>query len=1052
MTKTFKNKVAMIDSVNESDRNSKMFFLFPVHESGACNFVVFDKNNKFFDNIKSFFKKDFLHEIFLDGIKRKPYLDIEHIYSSKEEFRTDSKRLFKQLTEDIIKVFSTVYKKKISTKDILFLNSSGEIDDKFKLSVHVIISPKDVTYYYINSKFNTKNSAYHLYSCLININNEYKNYIDEQVYKINPSLRMIGSAKYPSVTRVLVPFDSVTFKPLDLSNKQKLEYLISYVDETKTTCLLETPIIEQTTVEKSSIIYNSPTRTDCSKKLLEMVKKYHPTAEHRNFSNGFYDFNYTNRNEPCPITGTIHTGTAGFYCFETNTGFYLKCRSSKCNKEKIHIGYIDEADGFIDSAHQINQKYLLEDPKIPNILDKWINNDKTLCIKSAMGTGKTTLIKHLLDKHKFKKILWITHRQTLTKSLYGSFKKYGFINYMDTNGNLYCKDRVIIQVDSLNRIISEDPFEGCIKYNKYDLVIIDEIEGCLSHYNSPFLNKIETCARDIFNNMTKIISHSKKLLLLDADIGVRTMLFAENFGKVITINNTYQPIKKIFNIINDGTKFNSDLFLDINLGKNICVVSMSSRQIEKISHELTNNNVKFVMHISKSDDKLKDELEDVNSFWKQHQVVLYSPTITSGVDFNEKHFDKIYCIIKSGMKVCDQRSFLQMVGRIRHIKEQKILCWYDKIPVVKNNDTYSPIITSPVYTYQDLLSYYRYYETLNGKKLLHEVKYETIDDGDVVKEVRKEIDITLYDKINLHNDVENLNKHSDIFLSILHRLITKSGHEILFDLHFKSNKTGKKQPNKSKKQKEIGPKELEIEQLITIDLSKYKIPELIQKQSSNKLNEIEKLVLKKHFFMKDLGLNSKIKDKKLRELLNEYLDDRTAIRRYEILFGYHKEIKKDNIFNEKEKAKIAIIIDLVNRLIGKKYTKLTDNIFKNGSKQHIIIENKQYNKAISDIIDNSIYFKDEEKNRALFYSRPGRFKPATDKESRIAYAKRIQNLLNSYNINLKSFERKSKNGKRGFTYSLCVDEQIRDIVRNKYKSSLAIDDKHMKMLCNDYGN
>ncbi|AAV50285.1 hypothetical protein [Acanthamoeba castellanii mimivirus] len=266
------------------------------------------------------------------------------------------------------------------------------------------------------------------------------------------------------------------------------------------------------------------------------------------------------------------------------------------------------------------------------------------------------------------------------------------------------------------------------------------------------------------------------------------------------------------------------------------------------------------------------------------------------------------------------------------------------------------------------------------------------------------------------------------------------------------NRLFSKYVDKSISNKNQNTTENKIEQLIAIDLSKHKISELIQKQSSNKLNETEKLVLKKHFFMRDLGLNSKIKDKKLRELLNEYLDDRTAIRRYEILFGYHKETKKDNIFNEKEKAKISIIIDLVNRLIGKKYTKLTDNIFKNGSKQHIIIENKQYNKAISDIIDNSIYFKDEEKNRALFYSRPGRFKPATDKESRIAYAKRIQNLLNSYNINLKSFERKSKNGKRGFTYSLCVDEQIRDIVRNKYKSSLAVDDKHMKMLCNDYGN
>lgn len=1034
MVKIFTKRIDMIESVKESDRDSKMFCQYPVSVNGACKFVIFNKDKKFFSTIDSFTNKDILHEIFLDGTMRKPYLDIEHIYESVEEFRKDSNKFIRQLIDDIIKVFDIAYNKNISHSDILFLNSTGEIDNKIKLSIHVIISPKDITYYYLNSKPNTNNSAYHLYSCLINLNHDYKDYIDGQVYKTNPSLRMIGSDKFPRVERILKPLDNKTLKILEPSNRDKLRYLISYIDTTKPIFLLETPIIEQVTVKKSAIIYDNPTRTDCHNELEKKVKKYHPTAKLRRYANGFYDFNYTDRNEPCPVTGSLHPGNAGFYCFETNTGIYLKCRSNKCNENKIHIGYFDDSDEFIDNAHQMNQKYLLENPDMISIIEKWMSDNKTLCIKSAMGTGKTTLIKHLLEKYNYKKILWITHRQTLTKSLYGSFKKYGFVSYMDTNGNLFKENKVIVQVDSLKKIYFENPFEMTIDYNKYDLVIIDEIEGCLSHFNSPFLNKIESNARDIFDSMIEAISGSKKLLLLDADIGVRTMLFSEHFGKVITVNNTYQPIKKIFTATNDDYKFKTELFSDINSGKKVCIVSMSSKCLEVITHELDNKNIKYVMHIAKSDDKLKDELEDVNSFWKKYQVVLYSPTITSGVDFNEKHFDKIYCIIKSGNKVCDQRSFLQMVGRIRHINNQEILCWYTDIPFIRDKNELTPKLLSPMYTYNDLLSYYRYFETFKNVKLLYNVTYEIIDDGKVIKKKRNKIDITLYDKINLHNEVENLNKHRDIFLTVLNRLITKAGHELRIDLIDKSkNKTNKKEKNEEDDEIKFSPKKAEINQIINLDESKYNMNELVSKQSANKLNETEKLVLKKHFFKKDLGIKNGISDEKMVELLDKFIDDRTPIFRYEKLFGYSNFELKDNVLNNKEKVKTAIIIDLVNRLLETNYKSLKESYFETDEEYYVTITDKQYNTRLDDIIENSLYFKNEENNRALFFDKPGKLIKNDDK---MAYCRKIQVLLESYNINLRVLSRYKKNGKFHYIRSLSVDEQIRDIVTKKYTPNI----------------
>ena len=60
--------------------------------------------------------------------------------------------------------------------------------------------------------------------------------------------------------------------------------------------------------------------------------------------------------------------------------------------------------------------------KIDKIMDKhldnWMDNDiKTLAIKSSYGTGKTSLIKRILNKYKFKTILfWDWHFYCLFSS------------------------------------------------------------------------------------------------------------------------------------------------------------------------------------------------------------------------------------------------------------------------------------------------------------------------------------------------------------------------------------------------------------------------------------------------------------------------------------------------------------------------------------------------------------------------------------------------------------------------------------------------------------
>jgi len=115
---------------------------------------------------------------------------------------------------------------------------------------------------------------------------------------------------------------------------------------------------------------------------------------------------------------------------------------------------------------------------------------------------------------------------------------------------------------------------------------------------------------------------------------------------------------------------------------------MTADYIEKIALELKSNKIKYIIHTSRTDDKIKSYLEDVNKYWTplrssdlhgrtKYQVVLYSPCIESGVDVNVEHFDKIYGVLKSGSTTCSQRAFLQMIGRIRKVTSPIIHCLYN---------------------------------------------------------------------------------------------------------------------------------------------------------------------------------------------------------------------------------------------------------------------------------------------------------------------------------------------------------------------------------------
>lgn len=296
---------------------------------------------------------------------------------------------------------------------------------------------------------------------------------------------------------------------------------------------------------------------------------------------------------------------------------------------------------------------------------------------------------------------------------------------------------------------------------------------------------------------------------------------------------------------------------------------------------------------------------------------------------------------------------------------------------------------------------------MNGKKILENISYRKELVGDKIKLIRQESEISLYDQISIVNETEQLNKNSTIFMTILNKLILKAGDKLEFQLIDKTIK------NKIEKES--------ISQILAdIDESKFDIQELIKKQSKNGLGKEEKLVLQKYFFMRKFGA----KNSSNKELFIEYhgmcskLD--STLSKHLKLFNINTE-NSIEIYDDFKSATVNDI-DIDNFNDGKdkgKYSidDLTD----------IKLSSIEYNKAINNIVKKSIYFKDEESNRALFFKAKNKIEPIS-KDNKLHFIKSVQSIFAAYGIKLGILKRVRNKGKREYVYSLSVDELIKDIV------------------------
>ena len=159
---------------------------------------------------------------------------------------------------------------------------------------------------------------------------------------------------------------------------------------------------------------------------------------------------------------------------------------------------------------------------------------------------------------------------------------------------------------------------------------------------------------------------------MDGDLADRTYNFIERYGEQLNINNIVNFNTKKINIVNDRNVYNDMLFKALDEDKRIIMPVMSESEAIFYEMEIKKRypQLEVKKYTGKTGDEEKIKLKNILDEWSVLDVIIYTPTIEAGVSFDLERFDIIFGIITDG--VASQRSYFQMMSRVRKIKDNNI--------------------------------------------------------------------------------------------------------------------------------------------------------------------------------------------------------------------------------------------------------------------------------------------------------------------------------------------------------------------------------------------
>lgn len=659
-------------------------------------YYVFDNPEHFFDYLEEQPEDDrSFHEVIFGWMLQKIKLDID---ACDEDITSN---ILEAIDEAIYTTFYMQYDIVLSAEQIITTESNGfDLGSTHpKKSYHKIVNGFAVENNIEAQEFTRK------LMCILP--SEYHKFIDIGVNKNVQNFRLIGCKKLDSKRTKILTKESIHVSPIDT------------IIQNVTDCAVLPKRAEQDTKQ---------TPLDGKDLLTDDIETAINLAESENLLDGFVSTHVKGRlicfkrikSSFCKMCDRTHQSENSLMITvdispDGVARAFAKCRRNKDKESTIFLGEwysLEVAVG--ENVADVNKRIDKRKQRISNIIERTIEkkpgfsdrnvmsglddaqtniydepymlpyeHTDTLCVIGGMKMGKTKQLVNYINanfkdtdiyKHSIK---FVSFRQTFSANIKDKFSD--FTLYSDVKTHEIKHLRAIIQVESLHRLHID------VHTPHPDLVVLDETELILEQFNSGLLKQFNKA----WATFQWLLANAKHVVCLDATMSDRTL----NTMMKMRVNkpNGGQPRQLFLHhnkhrnasddnyyFTGDQTQFYASLYDDLKQNLKIAIPTNSLTFAEvvraNIAKKYPDKAIGFYSSRTSMATK-KDHFENVDTAWSSYDVLIYTPTVSAGVSFEVKHFDKVYAWftdLSCTVEVC-----LQMLGRIRDVSKKEYVIGLD---------------------------------------------------------------------------------------------------------------------------------------------------------------------------------------------------------------------------------------------------------------------------------------------------------------------------------------------------------------------------------------
>lgn len=289
-------------------------------------------------------------------------------------------------------------------------------------------------------------------------------------------------------------------------------------------------------------------------------------------------------------------------------------------------------------------------------------------IRSPKGTGKTELLKRVVSAsaEKGESVMLIGHRIFLLRNL-------AIRTNLDDYRNVEQGDVTSMIAICLNSLTRVDPHTD----EPYDTILIDESEQVFQALISKILHPDLSV---IFNNLLWLFGNAKRIICLDADLTfdltielIRYLREAKPEDDVLGVTNTFQLGAGQTTMLYEAKMhLLADAIEAVRSGEKAFITSNSRRFATAVDAIFQSMGKTSLLVTAETNDQPNTQafIENPTEECKRYDVVVTSPTLSTGVSIDGNHFTKVYGFF--GIKPGTYQDVDQALSRVRNCKDVSV--------------------------------------------------------------------------------------------------------------------------------------------------------------------------------------------------------------------------------------------------------------------------------------------------------------------------------------------------------------------------------------------